>query len=92
MAHENLKSRWESFGWHVIDVENGNDSDALNEAFEQAKQVKGKPTVVIAHTVKGCGASVMENQVSWHHHVPNDEEYAQIMKEFEERKEAAGHE
>lgn len=92
MAHEDLKRRWESFGWNVIDVENGNDSDALNEAFEQAKKVKGKPTAVIAHTVKGCGSSIMENQVSWHHHVPNDEEYAQIMKDFEERKEAAGHE
>lgn len=92
MAHENLKHRWESFGWYVIDVEDGNNSDALNQAFEQAKKIKGRPTVVIAHTVKGCGSSVMENQVSWHHHVPGEEEYMQIMEDFEKRKEAAGHE
>lgn len=92
MAHESLKQRFESFGWHVIEVENGNDSDALNEAFEQAKEIKGRPTAVLAYTVKGCGSSIMENQVSWHHHVPSAEEYAQIMKDFEARKEAARHE
>lgn len=92
MAHESLKQRFESFGWHVIEVEEGNDSDALYAAFEEAKQTKGKPTAVLAYTVKGCGSSVMENQVSWHHHVPNEAEYAQIMKDFEERKEAARHE
>lgn len=92
MAHDDLKERFRSFGWHVIEVEQGNDSDALNVAFEQAKRIKGRPAVIIADTVKGFGSSVMENQVSWHHHVPNDEEYAQIMKDFEERKEAARHE
>lgn len=92
MAHESLKQRFESFGWHVIEVENGNDSDALNEAFEQAKEIKGRPTAVLAYTVKGCGSSIMENQVSWHHHVPSEEEYAQIMKDFEARKEAAQNE
>lgn len=92
MAHESLRQRFESFGWHVIEVENGNDIDALNEAFEQAKKVKGKPTAVLAYTVKGCGSSIMENQVSWHHHVPSEEEYAQIMKDFEARKEAAQNE
>lgn len=92
MAHESLKQRLESFGWQVLEVQEGNNSDALNAAFEQAKSIKGKPTAVIAYTVKGYGSSVMENQVSWHHHVPNEEEYAQIMKDFEERKEAARHE
>ncbi|MBO5278954.1 MAG: transketolase [Lachnospiraceae bacterium] len=92
MAHDDLKERFRSFGWHVIEVEQGNDSDALNVAFEEAKRIKGRPAVIIADTVKGFGSSVMENQVSWHHHVPNDEEYAQIMKDFEERKEAARHE
>lgn len=92
MAHESLKQRLESFGWQVLEVQEGNNSDALNAAFEQAKSIKGKPTAVIAYTVKGYGSSVMENQVSWHHHVPNEEEYAQIMKDFEERKEAAQHE
>ncbi len=103
MAHEDLKRRFESFGWHVEEVWQGNDSDALNQAFDRAKQVKGKPTVVIAHTVKGFGSSIMENQVAWHHHVPEEEEYRQIIHDLEERKqavltnsqvreEAAGHE
>ncbi len=92
MAHESLKKRFESFGWHVIEVEEGNNSDALYAAFGEARAVKGKPTVVLAYTVKGCGSSIMENQVSWHHHVPSEEEYAQIMKDFEARKEAARHE
>ena len=60
-----------------------------NAAFEEAKTVKGKPTLLVANTVKGCGSSVMENKAAWHHHVPNDEEYAQIMKDLDARKEAA---
>ena len=59
---------------------------------DKAKTVKGKPTVLIANTVKGCGSPVMENKAGWHHHVPNEEEYAQIMKDLEARKEAALHE
>ena len=92
MGHDNLTERWSGFGWHVIDVEDGNDIEQLNTAFEEAKTIKGKPTVLIANTVKGCGSSVMENKASWHHHVPNEEEYAQIMKDLDERREAARHE
>lgn len=89
MHHDDLHERFRSFGWHVIDVKNGNSIEELDAAFEEAKTVKGKPTVLIANTVKGCGSSVMENKASWHHHVPSDEEYEQIMKDLEERKEAA---
>lgn len=89
MHHDNLHERFGSFGWHVIDVKNGNSIEELDAAFEEAKTVKGKPTVLIANTVKGCGSSVMEDKASWHHHVPSDEEYEQIMKDLEERKEAA---
>lgn len=92
MHHDDLHERFCSFGWNVIDVEDGNNIDQLIAAFEDAKQVKEKPTVLIANTVKGCGSPVMENKASWHHHVPNDEEYNQIMKDLEERKEAALHE
>ena len=92
MAQENLEARVEAFGWHVIQV-TGNDLDELNQAFEEAKTVKGKPTCVIANTIKGFGGgSVMENKAPWHHKVPNDEEYAQITEELERRKEAALHE
>ena len=92
MAHDSQIERWSGFGWHVLEVEDGNDSDQLNAAFEEAKTVKGRPTVVIADTVKGYGSSVMENKASWHHHVPSKEEYDQIMKDFAARKEAALHE
>lgn len=92
MSQENLEARVEAFGWHVIQV-NGNDLDELNQAFEEAKTVKGKPTCVIANAIKGFGGgSVMENKAPWHHKVPNDEEYAQITEELERRKEAALHE
>lgn len=88
MAHDDLHERFKSFGWHVIDVKDGNDVDQLHAAFEEAKTVKGKPTVLIANTVKGKGSSVMENKVNWHHKVPSDEEYAQIMKDLKTREEA----
>lgn len=78
MAHDDLHERFKSFGWHVIDVADGNDIDQLHEAFEEAKTVKGKPTMLIANTVKGKGSSIMENKANWHHKVPTDEEYAQI--------------
>lgn len=87
MGHENLHERFRSFGWHVIDVADGNSISELHNAFEEAKSTKGQPSVLIANTVKGKGSSVMEDKVSWHHHVPSREEYEQIMKDFEERKE-----
>lgn len=89
MAQESLRERFLGFGWHVISVEDGNDSDRLLAAFQEAETVKENPTLVIANTVKGYGSAVMENKASWHHHVPTDEEYEQIMKDFAERKEAA---
>ena len=92
MAHDSQMERWSAFGWNVIDVKDGNDCDQLNAAFEAAKAIKGRPTVLIANTVKGCGSAVMEHKASWHHHVPTEQEYVQIMKDFSERKEAASHE
>ena len=71
---------------------NGNDYNELKAAFDEAKNTKGAPTVIIANTVKGFGSPVMENKAAWHHKVPNAEEYAQILKDFAERKEAALHE
>ena len=88
MGHDDLVHRIASFGWHVIDVKDGNNIDELNAAFEEAKTVKGKPTAIIANTVKGCGSSVMENKANWHHKVPTQEEYQQIIADFEARKEA----
>lgn len=88
MSQDIQEERWASFGWNVISVD-GNDIDALDAAFTQAKEVKGKPTVLIANTIKGYGSPVMENKVPWHHKVPTQDEYQQIIKDFKERKGAA---
>ena len=90
MSHEPLARRFESFGWHVVECD-GNDMDALDAAFTEAKQTKGRPTVVIANTVKGCGSPVMENKAPWHHKVPTAEEAAQIKADLMARKEAFRH-
>lgn len=89
MGEDDLHERLLSFGWNVIDVADGNDIDALIAAFEAAKACKGKPSVLIANTVKGFGSAVMENKAPWHHKVPNADEYAQIIADFAARKEAA---
>ena len=91
MAHDDLHERWKAFGWNVIDVADGNDIDQLKTAFDAAREVKGKPTVLIANTVKGKGSSVMENKANWHHKVPNAEELEQIRKDLAARKEEALH-
>jgi transketolase len=91
MSQDVQEERWASFGWNVLSVD-GNDITALHNAFEEAKKTKGKPTVVIANTTKGCGSPVMENKAAWHHKVPSAEEYAQIMADLEMRKESALHE
>ena len=92
MAHHDLHARFAAFDWHVIDVKDGNDVDQLNAAFDEAERTKGKPTLIIANTVKGKGSVLMENKASWHHHLPKAEEYAAISKELKERKEALLHE
>lgn len=91
MQQDDQCTRWASFGWHAIAVP-GNDIPSLHRAFEEAKATKGKPTVIIANTTKGCGSPVMENKANWHHKVPTAEEYAQIMQDLKTREEAAQHE
>ena len=91
MTQDDQCTRWASFGWHTISVD-GNSIPALHAAFEEARATKGKPTVIIANTVKGCGSPVMENKAAWHHKVPTAEEYAQIMADLKAREEAALHE
>ena len=76
-----LQSKWESFGFNVISV-NGNDIESLITSFEQAKNVKKKPTIIIAHTIKGKGVSFMENQAGWHGKAPNKEEYDRAIFEL----------
>ena len=88
MHQDSVEERFAAFGWNVLSVD-GNDIDAMNAAFDAAKTVKGKPTLIVANTTKGKGSSVMENKASWHHHVPSAEEYEQIMKDLKAHEEAA---
>ena len=82
-----IQSKWESFGFNVISCD-GNNIEMLISAFEEAKLTKGKPSIIIAHTVKGKGVSFMENKAGWHGKAPNDEEYAIAMDELEKAGEA----
>lgn len=77
-----LQSKWESFGFNVITC-NGNDVEMLINSFEQAKQTKGMPSIIIADTVKGKGVSFMENKVEWHGKAPSEEEYNKAIKELD---------
>ena len=76
-----IDEKFKSFGFNVINVD-GHNIEELISAFEQAKKVKGKPTAIIANTIKGKGVSFMENQVGWHGKAPNDEEYALALEEL----------
>ena len=73
--------KFEAFGFHVISVD-AHDLEALEKAFDEAKTVKGKPTAIIARSVKGKGVSFMENKVNWHGAAPNDELYEQAVAEL----------
>ena len=82
MAHENMAERLSSFGWHTVTCR-GNDYESLAAAFDEARGTRGRPTAILAQTVKGCGISFMEDQVGWHHRVPTEDEYQQAMQELE---------
>ncbi|MCI6174670.1 MAG: transketolase [Clostridiales bacterium] len=77
-----IDKKFEAFNFHVINID-GHDFDQIRAAFREARETKGLPTAIIAKTVKGKGVSFMENQVSWHGTAPNDEQYAQAMKDLE---------
>jgi transketolase len=81
MAIEPLDTKWKAFGWHVVAVD-GHDMDALVKVLESAPEVPGKPTLVLARTVKARGVSFAENIPGWHHHVPNDEELQRALAEL----------
>ena len=83
MNLEPLVNKWESFGWHTIQCDGHNIRELL-EVFEEAKSVKQKPTVIIAHTVKGKGVSFMEHVVDFHGRAPTEKEKESALKELEE--------
>ena len=76
-----IDEKFKSFGFETINVD-GHNIQELISAFEQAKKVKGKPTAIIANTIKGKGVSFMENEASWHGKAPNEEQYKQAMQEL----------
>lgn len=78
-----IDKKFEAFHFHVICVDDGNDMEKLRSAFREARTVTGKPTAIIAETIKGKGISFMEDNASWHGKAPNDAEYKTAMEELE---------
>lgn len=78
-----IPEKFAAFNFHVIEID-GHDFDQIADAFAKAKECKGKPTAIIAKTVKGKGVSFMENQASWHGSAPNDEQFEVAMKDLEQ--------
>lgn len=85
----NLQQKFTAFGYAVREV-NGNNISELVSVFDQVPFEEGKPNLVLAHTTKGKGISFIENQVDWHHHVPNDNEFTVAMQELDAAAEAWG--
>ena len=83
MDVEPLGAKFAAFGWEVLDVD-GHSLAALRDAFRIAAATQGRPTVLIAHTVKGKGVSFMEGQAAWHGKAPNDQELAAALTELAE--------
>ncbi len=81
MDIEPLSDKWKSFGWNVIGVD-GHNFSALRSAFNVAREIKEKPTVIIAKTIKGKGSSIFENKVHYHGVPPSDEELKTAIKEL----------
>ena len=77
-----IDEKFKAFGFEVICID-GHNFDEIEAAFAKAKETKGKPTAIIAKTTKGKGVSFMENQCGWHGKAPNDDEFAQAIKELE---------
>ena len=81
MPLENLKDKWEAFGWHVIEI-NGNDIEAVIDACAMGRAIQEKPVMIIAHTVPGRGVDFMENDFHWHGNPPNHEQAIKALHEL----------
>lgn len=81
MTVEPVADKWKAFGWNVLEID-GHNYDQIRDAVKKAKETKGKPTMIIAHTVKGKGVSFMENQVGWHGSAPNEEQMERALLEL----------
>ncbi len=81
MGLEPIAAKWSAFGWHVIEID-GHSMPQILSAYEQAKTVKGRPTIIIARTVKGKGVSFMEGVIGFHGRAPTKEEAQKALKEL----------
>jgi len=79
---EPLKLKWQAFGWEVFEID-GHDIKEVIDAYDKAEKIKGKPSMILAHTVKGKGVSFFENKNKYHGLVPNNEELEKAIKELE---------
>jgi transketolase len=79
MNIEPLAEKWASFGWEVREID-GHDYHQIDEALRSIPFTPGKPSVIIAKTIKGKGLPIAENKVEWHHKVPNEREYQEMDK------------
>ena len=82
MDVEPLADKWRAFGWHTLEI-NGHDLSAVRAALEEAERTKGKPTCIVAHTIKGKGVSFMENNPKFHGTAPNAEEVKRALQELQ---------
>jgi transketolase len=82
MSPNPIAEKWKAFGWNTIKID-GNKMEEILEAFTEAKRIKGKPTVIIAKTIKGKGVSFMENVVEWHGKAPSKEQAKVALKDLE---------
>ncbi|APC07423.1 transketolase [Moorella thermoacetica] len=81
MSPEPVADKFRAFGWEVMTID-GHDFGQILDALERAREVKGKPTVIIAETIKGKGVSFMENQAGWHGKAPKPEEVEKALAEL----------
>ena len=83
MGSDPVPDKMRAFGLHVIEID-GHNYDEIRAALKEAKETKGKPTCIVAHTIKGKGVSYMEDVCDWHGAAPKQEEYEIAMKELEQ--------
>jgi transketolase len=78
----NIAAKFASFGWNTISLTDGHDISSISQAVDGAKRQRGKPTVIVAKTIKGKGVSFMENNVAYHGHTPNEKEFEIAFREL----------
>jgi transketolase len=84
MTQDCQRERWSAFGWNVLEAD-GHDIQTLDTAISKAKEQKNKTTVIIANTIKGYGYTEAENNLAWHHKVPDKKQYRAASDEITQR-------